>query len=188
MSKPESLSPVTPEHARYFGHIINIFARIEHQMMVCVAGMLDSDLATAHILMADTHYRQKQQIVRHLNTTLGINGHVNQDLIAVLDDLHKLSSLRNAIAHCIWTKGNRPGTIKPMQLNLRAKEPKPLGHQHNERGYTSDELKAEANKLEAISRRFRDLLDRSRLWATVEAKINKIPSSITPSPGKPSSK
>lgn len=188
MPNPESLSPVTPEHARYFGHIINIFARIEHQMMVCVAGMLASDLGTAHILMADTHYRQKQQTVRHLNTTIGINGYANQELVAILDDLHKISKLRNWIAHAPWVKGNRPDAIKPMQIKLRGERPKELGHWHNEKGYTSLELRAEANRLEKISRRFRVLLERTGLWAKVEAKIDEIPSSITRSPGKPSSK
>ncbi len=74
MTDNPDFSPVTLDHATQFGLIINIFAKIEMQMQIAVAGMLNTDLATAVILMGDTHYRQKQATVRNLNETIGIDG------------------------------------------------------------------------------------------------------------------
>src|SRR5690348_10813383 len=91
LSKNDSASPVTHDHALWFGHIINIFAQLELLMMIAAAGILDQDLATAYILMGDTHYRQKQQTLRHLHTTLGVNGLQEPELTSILDEIHKQS-------------------------------------------------------------------------------------------------
>jgi hypothetical protein len=184
----DDISPFTDEHAKYFGHIINIFARIETQMMVCAAGILNTDLATAYILMADTHYRQKRQTLLHLNITLGINGYREPELTAILDGIHKLSGLRNAIAHNTWVKGNRPNSIKPMQLILRGEEPTPLGHWHNEQSYTPDDLRADAIKLETLSRRLAELLETTGLEERVHAKIDAINPATSSREGSPSAK
>lgn len=180
MTNPDSASPVTSDHAMQFGFIINIFAKIETQMEIAVAGMLNTDFATAIILMGDTHYRQKQTTLRNLNQTIGIDGYVNAGLIEILDDLQKLSLLRNRIAHSVWTVGRRPGSLKPMQLILRGKKPKPLGHHHNEKAYTVEDLRASANSLEDISRRFTALLSETGLTDRVEANIDKIKMSTDP--------
>jgi hypothetical protein len=158
----------------WFGTIINIFAKIESQMMVCAAGVLDTDLATAYILMADTHYRQKRQTLLHLNSTVGVDGQRNGVLTRILNDLHKFSTLRNQIAHSTWADGRKPGAIKPMQLKLRGETPKPLGDFHNEKNYTAEDLQREAMQLETIARRFRVFLIGSGLQERVEANIEKI--------------
>lgn len=187
MSNDPSLSAVTPDHATQFGFIINIFAKLEIHMQTAAAGILNTDLATAIILMGGTPYRQKQQTLRHLNQTIGVNGHIDQDLIAILDDLKKFSILRNQIAHCLWVSGRRPGMIKPMQLILRTNAPEPLGHYHNEKNRSVADLHDAAGELEAISRRFVAFLSRSGLSARVAANIEKIASLSTSSPGKPCS-
>jgi hypothetical protein len=175
-------------HATCFGYIIAVFARIETNMMTCAAGILDTDLASAYILMADTHYRQKRQTLTHLNATLGVNGRISEELTAILDDVHKYSRLRNWIAHSPWVKGNRPGSIKPMQLILRGETLKPLGHWHNEQSYTADDLKDELYALEDVSNRFAAFLDSSGLKAKVRAKIAAIKPLTSEEPGKPSAK
>ena len=55
-------------------------------MQTAVAGMLDTDVATAILLMGDTNYRQKRQTVRNIYQTRGIDGHIHPGLIDLLDE------------------------------------------------------------------------------------------------------
>lgn len=188
MTDDSNHSAVTLEHAIQFGFIINIFAKIEMQMQITAAGILDTDLGTALILMGDTHYRQKQTTLRNLHATRGIDGYPNQQLIEILDEVSELSKLRNHIAHATWVAGRKPGSIKPMGMVLRGGKPRPYGHNQNEKNYTAADLEAPARRLEAISKRFTKFLSESGLEAKVQANIDAIISSTTASPGKPSSK
>ncbi len=188
MTDDPNYSPVTPEHAIHFGFIINIFAKIEMQIQIAAAGILDADLGTAVILMGDTHYRQKQTTLRNLHATRGVDGYLNPELTAILDEIAKLSKLRNLVAHATWTAGRQPGAIKPMGMVLRGGIPRPYGHDHNEKNYTVADLEASARNLEATSKRFERFLSDTGLEARVQANIDAIISSTTPSPGKPPSR
>ncbi len=188
MNETEIPSVVTVEHATAFGYIIHTFAKLEFHMQTAVAGMLDTDVATAILLMGDTNYRQKRQVVRNIHQTRGIDGYVDPGLTNLLDEIHAYSGLRNHIAHSIWTSGQRPESIKPMYLKLRGKFPAPVGHQHHEKDYTIEDLRAAANSLNDISRRFVQFLEDTGLMARVTANIEKIAESIEGSPGNPSSK
>ena len=188
MNETDIPSVVTPEHAKAFGFIIHIFAKLELHMQTAVAGMLDTDVATAILLMGDTNYRQKRQTVKNIHQTRGIDGRVHLGLTDLLDEMHSYSGLRNHIAHSIWTSGQRRGSIKPMYLKLRGKFPTPVGGKHHEKDYTLKELRAAANSLNDISRRFVQFLEDTGLMARVEANIDKIAESTDESPGNPSSK
>ena len=188
MNETETPSVVTPEHAKAFGYIIYSFAKFEFHMQTAVAGMLDTDVATAILLMGDTSYRQKRQTVTNIHQTRGIDGYVHPDLTNLLDEIQGYSGLRNHIAHSIWTSGQRPGSIKPMYLKLRSEFPAPVGDWHNEKDYTLEELRTAANSLNDISRRFVRFLEDTGLMARVAANIEKIAESTEESPGNPSSK
>ena len=188
MNETETPSVVTPEHATAFGYIIHTFAKLEFHMQTAVAGMLDTDVATAILLMGDTNYRQKRQVVRNIHQTRGIDGYVHPDLTNLLDEIHAHSGLRNHIAHSIWTSGQRPESIKPMYLKTRGKFPTPVGDWHNEKDYTLEELRAAANILNDILRRFLQFLEDTGLMARVAANMEKIAESTEESPGNPSSR
>ena len=142
MSDTDGYYSVTEDHAMYFGIIISIFAKLEHKVYIAGAGMLNSDLGTAYILLGTMPYSQKRQTLVHLNTTLGVNGCTSADLRIILERIDKHSTLRNLIAHALWTEGSRPGSIKPMQIRLRSDTLKAIGHQHHEglhrRRFTQD--------------------------------------------------
>lgn len=183
MTNHSDISCVTTEHALQFGIIIHLFAKIEALLQISAAGILDTHLGTAMILMGDMSYRQKRQTLTHLNTTIGVDGYISEDLTKLLDDIHKISKIRNWIAHATWTTGHRPNSIKPMQLNIRREKPTPLGHHHNEQDYTVEDFKNSAKKLDDIDRRFNSFLKSSGLMARVETRIEVIKSSTGPSPG-----
>ena len=102
MSTQDEYYSVTADHAIYFGIIISMFAKLEHQMCIAAAGILGSDLDTAYILMGAMHYRQKRQTLNHLNATLGIRGTTSGRLKELLDRIDRHSGLRNWIAHAVW--------------------------------------------------------------------------------------
>lgn len=183
MSESEEPPVITPEHAKAFGYIIHTFAKLEHNMQITVAGMLDTDLATTMLLMSDTHYRQKRQTTRNIHLTRGVNGEVNPDLSALLDDIQNFNTLRNHIAHSIWTAGQRPGSIKPMYIKTRSDFPKPVGHWHNEKDYTLSELQETANSLNDTVRRFDEFLRDTGLLQRVAANIEQINDPTHESPG-----
>ena len=168
---PNEPYPVTKEHALWFGFIISLFARFESHLNIAVAGILNTDVATGAILIGDMSYRQKRQTVKHLNSTIGVNGHFNKDLVEALDDAHQHSSLRNWIAHATWVRGQRPNSIKPMQLRLRGKAPDPIGVDEEERDYTAKELKAAAKDLDAAGLKLMRVLRETGLLDKVEANI-----------------
>lgn len=168
-----NVSPITPEHAKHFGFIITIFAQIELQMQVAVAGILNVDLATAIIMFNEMGHRLKDQTIRHLNTTVGVNGLVSRELIEILDSLNKISPLRNKIAHVVWKAGRNPDSIKPMQLLLRKEKPTPIGHRHNEKEYQLSEIEESARSIAKIQRRFDAFLKSSGLEERVAVKIDE---------------
>ena len=94
MSDTDGYYSATEDHAMYFGIIISIFAKLEHQMYIAAAGMLNSDLGTAYILLGTMPYSQKRQTLVHLNTTLGVNGCTSADFRIILERIDKHSTLR----------------------------------------------------------------------------------------------
>lgn len=183
MSESEDPYVIMPEHAAAFGYIIHLFAKFEQNMQIAVAGMLDIDFGSAMLLMGDTTYRQKRQTTRHIHTTRGIDGRIHAKFNDLLDEFHSFSSLRNHIAHSIWTTGQRKNSIKPMYVKLRGDFPKPIGHWHNEKDYTLTELQEAANTLNDILRRFDAFLVETGLLERVDANIEKINDPTQASPG-----
>ena len=180
MSDQDGTYPVTTEHVIYFGIIISMFAKLEHQMCIAAAGILGSDLGTAYILMGAMHYRQKRQTLTHLNATLGIGGAISASLKDLLNRLDRHSALRNWIAHAVWTNGRRADSIKPMQILLRSDTLRVIGHDHNEQDYTVDDFRNAASELDAIGGDWREFLETAGLEARVKAEIEEAKSRTGP--------
>lgn len=172
MSEKKEFYPVTKEHALWFGMLISEFAHFEGRMHVAAAGILNTDLGTATILLGDMNIRQKIQTLRHLNSTIGVHGKVNMEIKEALEEARKLSKLRGLIAHATWTTGRRPKSIKPMTLQLRGDVPKPRGHDHNEPDYTPDDLESEARRLNCASKKLLKALESGGLLKAVQAKFD----------------
>jgi lysophospholipase L1-like esterase len=173
LDKNKSYS-VTEEHATGFGIIISIFAKLEHQMCIAAAGILGSDLGTASILLSTMQYRQKWQTLNHLNMTIGVNGATSPGLRDLLNRIDKHSTLRNLIAHALWTEGRRPESIKPMQIRTRSDTLKMIGHDDSEKDYTVDDLRDAAKALDAVDQEFSRYLQTSGLEARVKVKLDEL--------------
>lgn len=179
----DTTSPVTLEHLKGFGAIVHFFAEAEHLMHIAAAGILDTDMGTAVILLGDMAYGKKRQTLRHLNTTIGVDGKISPEVSSFLDAIHKEQNIRNWAAHATWKAGKREGSIKPLQLFLRSDEPKPLGHWHNEKDWTAEDLWDAATRIYHLTRSFRAYLEASGLVSRVEARIDAIKESTASSPG-----
>ena len=55
------------EHQVLFGGIIALFARIEYQMQMAFAGLLQIDFVAASIMTTDSHYSQKRNTLKSLS-------------------------------------------------------------------------------------------------------------------------
>lgn len=130
-------------------------------------------MGTALILLGDMNLRQKVQTVRHLNTTIGFEEYTSHELSNILDKTMKISGLRNDIAHNNWVSGQRPGSIKPIKLKLRGDEPTPMGHWHNEKSWTAQDLETEARNLDDHVAELDSLLKRLGVFAAVQARIDE---------------
>jgi hypothetical protein len=183
MPDEKDLYPVTSEHALWFGVIISEFARFEMRLHVAAAGILGTDMGTAMILLGDMTLRKKIQTIRHLNTTIGINGQINKDVKSALASTRKLSKLRNQIAHAGWIQGRRPNSIKPLSLLLAGEEPKSLGAHHNEKDYLPEDLKNEAEKVTRASVKFYEVLRKEGLLDQIREKIETTKQSTSSSNG-----
>ena len=171
---PVDLYPVTEKHALYFGQIISAFARIENHMTIVAAGILNTDLGTAYILLGEMTYRQKRQTIKHLNSTIGVNGIVNQEINDALDRAHKHSKLRNLIAHYVWTNGRKPNAIKPLFLKLRGETLKALGMEDNEKNYSLDDLREAAKETHEAMYDLYQALEDGGLIERIEENMSEI--------------
>jgi len=77
-----------------------------------------------------------------------------------LGEIHKHNDLRNSIAHSIWVKGKRSGSIKPFHIKVRGGQLKLMGAaiSTHEIDYTSAELKKIAHELAVTIDKFGEFL------------------------------
>jgi len=174
MSDDADLDPITPDFAVLFGFIISMFAKLERQMTIAMAGLLDTDLGTAAILMSAAGFSAKRQTLHHINWTTPMAGTFNADLSALLAEIELLTKVRNLIAHSIWVRGTRPDSIRPMNIDTRGKRLKLFGHEDTERDYTVDDIRNEGRKIDALQRELIALLESSGLLAKVQANIDAL--------------
>ena len=64
----------------------------------------------------------------------------------LIDKIHKKSLLRNNVAHNLWVKGRRTKSIKPLVIKTKSSL-LIKGVDHNEKEWTSAELRAEADEV-----------------------------------------
>lgn len=174
MEDDTDLDAITPDFAVLFGFIIAMFAKLERQMTIAMAGLLDTDLGTAAILMSSAGFSTKRQTLHHINWTTPMAGTFNADLSALLAEIEQLTKVRNLIAHSIWASGTRPDSIRPMNIDTRGKKLKLVGYEHTERDYTVDDIRNEGRKIDTVQRRLIALLESSGLIAKVQANIDAL--------------
>lgn len=177
MPKPNSEKQlIGHEHLLLFGGITHIYARAEFGLKVVMAGLLKVDLNTIMILTEPYGSHQLRNVLSSLNKnvaiilkTLGPKNH--ERLIDLIGQLKSFGPLRNNIAHTQWVAGKRPGSIKPIRLDIQSGKAKYHGIHDEEKNYTLSDLRKEAEALQQLQLDIYKFLNDTGLLETIEEKI-----------------
>jgi len=152
MTNPESPEDqLSDAHLARFGSIVTSFAKFEYLIsctMAAVAGVEDMKIV---FLTKALTYSQKRDTLYSYMTQYVIKQAVSNRIIEIVDEAHGYSGLRNNIAHAIWVKGTREGSIRPGYVDVRYGKGRILGYGDGERDYTVDELGDAANAMLRLS-------------------------------------
>lgn len=139
---------LTKDHFARFGAIIHAFARLEYLIqgaMAAVAGVDDFKIA---ILTKGLTYSQKRDtLYSYMLMTSGLKPEYAEKIRNLFDSTHKHNALRNNIAHALWRKGTRPGSIRAGYIDVRFGKGRVVGYDDEDTDYTLDELGEAANEL-----------------------------------------
>ena len=165
MAEPETDQPtLTKEHCCAFGAITVAFARHEMLMVGAISNLLNVNPGGLMHLTAEMPYRAKKDALTALIKQSDLSKSDQNRIVWHLGQFHTYNDLRNSIAHYIWKRGTRPGSVKPLSLSVRSGKTTIRGITHDEDDYTVEELNSIADKLFDQQRRFTELLESFDLW------------------------
>ncbi|WP_069055334.1 hypothetical protein [Bosea sp. RAC05] len=142
---------VTEEHIAAFGSIIHYYAYAESGIKITLAGLLDMDLREMLILSEPYSSMNLRTVAKSIvKERLGPGKEADQ-FIQLIGELGTFGPLRNAIAHQRWTKGARPGSIRPFHLDIRSGSALLKGQSDTEKDWTAAELAAEGDRARKLN-------------------------------------
>jgi len=106
----------TQEHMRAFGMIANRWAVHEVQLMWILGGMLKLDEAGTMVTFGRMQYPGKRDTYLGLIDTFDYRKGIKTKARELIGALRGSFLLRNDVCHCMWTDGDKPGTIRPIQI------------------------------------------------------------------------
>lgn len=158
---------LSERHLEAFGRIITLYAFVEVGLKVTLTAMLRSDYV--HLMTAPYSSSVLQSVAVAITVM-----HFSDDdpdrkvLLELLDRYARHATLRNHIAHAMWTKGTRAGAVRPVYMRVQHGKAKPRGYGSHEPDYNLEELQQEAAALHAIHQELQSFLNRSGLAAVME--------------------
>jgi len=162
---------LTSNHILAFGGITYNYAKIEGALEIIISDMLNIDVGTTVIITEPYSSLDLRNVIKALNKLIALPNNLNEELAQIVGDLQSFGSLRNNIAHNTWTDGDRPGSIKPMRMNIRSGKPVPTGHEEGEQDHTADELQNKVNELKNLHDRVRRFIVDSGAAERIELKM-----------------
>jgi hypothetical protein len=165
------VQPLTEKHLVVFGLIITSFARLEWLIQITIAAVGRLDFATTLIVTRSLPYKAKRDTLYALLNKLNMPENHKTEIKDFLDAADKLNTLRNNIAHAMWTAGKRPGSIKPMTILVQGGSGRYIGIDDSDKDYTIDELVHSTDKLAIINNSYLNFLRAAGYTASIEQKI-----------------
>lgn len=169
---------ISHDHLYLFGGITHLYAMAELNLKFVLAGILKVDLSTIMILTEPYSSHQLRNVLSSLIKNPGVIpktlGPKNYErLVGLIGQFKSFGALRNNIAHNHWTAGKRPGSIKPMRLDIQSGKAKHIGVDDTEKDYTVSDLRKEAESLEKLQRGVYDFFDDTGLREIIEEKMEE---------------
>lgn len=148
-------------------------------MGVLINQLFTKNRFLGNIILAQMDYRHKRNALLAISETTPETDPRGKILREVLPKIHTAHGLRSIVAHAFWTKGRKPGSIKPMRFEARGSV-KFIGHHHNEPNYTAKSLHQEAVKIGLLYRELNQLVD----WSAINAERSTALTALSTSPSK----
>lgn len=161
-----------------FGAITYHYASVEFGIKVTVGAVVGLGTLDA-LIMTEPYSAQNLRSVAKCAIKEAAIPQADRDLIIrIIGEFKSFGPLRNAVAHSRWRPGTRPGSFKPVGIDIRSDSAKLIGHSADERDWTADELQAEALKLRRLNNRLATYHRESGLTEAIDKKDEEIKASI----------
>jgi hypothetical protein len=114
------LEHMTAEHYSAFGMIITMTCHLDALLDQIIVAMTKTTNEPAfYPLLTFLNARDKRDYVSAMARISTWPPYVSKGLVDLMDRAKSVSTLRNDIAHSVWRKGRRAGSIKPMTMSAR---------------------------------------------------------------------
>lgn len=181
--KDDDLSDLlSDKHFEAFGRIVSAYASCETGIKLALAGVLN---ALPHEIMILTEPCSSQALrnVAKSIAKLRLPASQQGNFVQLIGDFAGHGSLRNQIAHNRWTRGTRPNSIRPVQMDIRSGKAKPKGYDPEESDYTLLEIGKRADELFSLNSRIVEFMNIAGLTKNIEDRMNAERSAIASSLG-----
>jgi hypothetical protein len=163
---------LTDTHFELFGRITYHYADLETGLKFLCAVLLKVDVGAFMVVSEPYTSVNLRNVVTSLSNAADFEyPDEREKIIRFAGDLKGASKFRNYIAHCQWTRGSRPDSIKPMHINIRSGRAKTFGHDENEPDYTVHDITKIHDNLAGAGQRFRTFLKEYRYEAIIERNM-----------------
>jgi hypothetical protein len=142
------LEHMTRDHFAGFGMVITMTCHLDDLLDHIIVAMTKAEITIAPLLSL-LNVNEKRDYIVALAGVAAWPPYAIDGLTRLMKRTEEAFKLRNDIAHNVWRKGRRPGTIKPISIRAR-RTLKMLGSGHNEREWTAAQLEAEARKFHQL--------------------------------------
>jgi hypothetical protein len=161
-------------HLRAFGALTYQYAQVEVSFQKCLAGMLDINPKVAIILAAPYRAVDLRNVLKSVAKELDWPDEALEKFIQIVGDSKPAGNLRNHIAHSQWVPGTRPGSIKPIGLDIRNERARLFGHLEDERDWTAQEIEDEARKLEGLVQRMVEFSQQTDIVSNISRHVARL--------------
>jgi hypothetical protein len=162
------LEHMSRDHFAAFGMIVTMTSHLDALFDQIIVAMTESANKPAfYPILTFLSAKDKRDYIQAMARISTWPPYAIDGIMRLMDRAKTVFSLRNDVAHLVWRKGRKPGTIKPMSLSARSVL-KVLGSEHNEREWTAAQLEAEAHKIHELGLELARFMDRYGLVALPE--------------------
>ena len=106
---------LTTKHGEAFGGIIIAYAHAEVSIKFTLSAVLDTNLETMFVL-AEPYTSLQLRNVANAIVKLKMPIPAIEAFVQLTGKLKEHGTLRNHVAHAMWVKGTRPGSIRPARM------------------------------------------------------------------------
>ena len=131
-----------------FGTMIHNYAHTEFGIKLTISGILEMHLFDCLILCEPYNASSLVVVAKSVaKSAPRLSKGERERFCWIIGEFSKHGTLRNYIAHCRWTEGTRPASLKPIRIDIRSGKPVLLGAKEGEQDWIAEEIESSASEL-----------------------------------------